>query len=560
MRIRSLMFLASCLLLFACRSVSAQSTFPNSLPRGCTDGQLAVYQLATNVWICGSGAGTGDVTASGTLTANTIILGNGTTSIKSTTTGTGIVTALGVNVGSAGAPILFNGAGGTPSSMTGTNITAIPLAGLVPGSDNGVAVSTGSAYVQKILPDCTDTGGNHLNYTDSTNAFSCGTSGGSGTAFIRAAYAAKTSAYPVVMATDGTIELTTNAATITLPTAVGVAGQAVILKNLQTANALTIATTSAQTIDGAAPGTITNGCLTLESDGANWRIAGSCGLPLSSLTSGGVIYASSTAAVASSALLAANAPVLGGGAGTAPATVAGITSDGTAKLILGVNTTTIGTVKMFGNTSGDFTLTPTAVAGTASVGTLPARSGVMAMETGSTFTTGTIQLRPIYLFTAGVCQNTTASIGLSLFTSNTPTATCKTGSNTTFGVAQYTATAQQVQGMILVPADLTSTSVLLKAAYMGETTSTGNVTWTFSYARVAAGSTLDPSWTDITVTDAAGTSNQLNIIEQTLTLTSLAANDVLFWKFTYTTAPTTPGNQDLIMLSLIPLRTFTIGG
>jgi hypothetical protein len=41
------------------------------------------------------------------------------------TFGTGVQTALGVNVGSAGAPVLFNGAGGTPSSMTGTNITGI---------------------------------------------------------------------------------------------------------------------------------------------------------------------------------------------------------------------------------------------------------------------------------------------------------------------------------------------------------------------------------------------------------------------------------------------------
>lgn len=37
--------------------------------------------------------------------------------------GTGIATALAINTGSAGAPVLFNGAGGTPSSMTGTNIS-----------------------------------------------------------------------------------------------------------------------------------------------------------------------------------------------------------------------------------------------------------------------------------------------------------------------------------------------------------------------------------------------------------------------------------------------------
>jgi hypothetical protein len=44
--------------------------------------------------------------------------------------GTGVATALGVNVGSAGAPVLFNGAGGTPSSLTLTNATGLPLSGL----------------------------------------------------------------------------------------------------------------------------------------------------------------------------------------------------------------------------------------------------------------------------------------------------------------------------------------------------------------------------------------------------------------------------------------------
>jgi hypothetical protein len=45
------------------------------------------------------------------------------------TPGTGVATALAVNVGSAGAPVLFDGAGGTPSSMTLTNATGLPIAG-----------------------------------------------------------------------------------------------------------------------------------------------------------------------------------------------------------------------------------------------------------------------------------------------------------------------------------------------------------------------------------------------------------------------------------------------
>lgn len=58
----------------------------------------------------------------------TLPVANGGTGI--TALGTGIATALGVNVGSAGAPVLFNGAGGTPSSITLTNGTGLPASGV----------------------------------------------------------------------------------------------------------------------------------------------------------------------------------------------------------------------------------------------------------------------------------------------------------------------------------------------------------------------------------------------------------------------------------------------
>lgn len=48
--------------------------------------------------------------------------------------GTGVQTALGVNIGSAGAPVLYNGAGGTPSSLTLTNATGLPAASVVAGA------------------------------------------------------------------------------------------------------------------------------------------------------------------------------------------------------------------------------------------------------------------------------------------------------------------------------------------------------------------------------------------------------------------------------------------
>lgn len=68
------------------------------------------------------------------------------------TFGTGVQTALGVNIGSAGAPVLFNGALGTPSSGVATNLTGTAsglTAGNVTTNANltGHVTSTGNATV-----------------------------------------------------------------------------------------------------------------------------------------------------------------------------------------------------------------------------------------------------------------------------------------------------------------------------------------------------------------------------------------------------------------------------
>lgn len=80
--------------------------------------------------------------------------------------------------------------------------------------------------------------------------------------------------------------------------------------------------------------------------------------------------------------LTSNAVVLG--AWTTDTKVStGITTDWVAGLILWVNATTIGKVKMFGNTSGDATIQPAAAAGTATVITLPSTTSTLATNTGS---------------------------------------------------------------------------------------------------------------------------------------------------------------------------------
>lgn len=66
--------------------------------------------------------------------------------------------------------------------------------------------------------------------------------------------------------------LATNAAGVpTLPTAVGIAGQAFIFKN-NSGSSITPATTGGQTIDGSSPSSVANhGVLRVFSDGANYQ-------------------------------------------------------------------------------------------------------------------------------------------------------------------------------------------------------------------------------------------------------------------------------------------------
>jgi hypothetical protein len=70
--------------------------------------------------------------------------------------GTGVGTALAVNVGSAGAPVLFNGAGGTPTSLTLTNATGLPVAGGGTGAAtlaaNNVLLGNGTSAIQTVAP------------------------------------------------------------------------------------------------------------------------------------------------------------------------------------------------------------------------------------------------------------------------------------------------------------------------------------------------------------------------------------------------------------------------
>lgn len=68
--------------------------------------------------------------------------------------GTGVETALGVNIGSAGATVLFDGVAGTPSAITLTNATGLPLTSGVTGTlaiANGGTGATTAAGIRSAI-------------------------------------------------------------------------------------------------------------------------------------------------------------------------------------------------------------------------------------------------------------------------------------------------------------------------------------------------------------------------------------------------------------------------
>jgi hypothetical protein len=75
--------------------------------------------------------------------------------------GTGVATALAVNVGSSGAPVVNGGALGTPSSGTATNLTGLPISTGVSGLGTGVAsflATPSSANLATAVTDETGSG------------------------------------------------------------------------------------------------------------------------------------------------------------------------------------------------------------------------------------------------------------------------------------------------------------------------------------------------------------------------------------------------------------------
>lgn len=115
-------------------------------------------------------------TGLGTLTDGSVLLGAGTGNVEFATPG------------NAGAPLISAGAGVNPTftnlDLADTDAVGATILGVANGG-TGLSTSTEdavmvgnstTAWEKKVIPDCDDTGGNHINYDQGTNAFTCGTS------------------------------------------------------------------------------------------------------------------------------------------------------------------------------------------------------------------------------------------------------------------------------------------------------------------------------------------------------------------------------------------------
>jgi len=131
----------------------------------CTDtgGNHLNYDASTNTFSCGTSGSGG---SAGTTVDDSLNLGNGTISeVKAVPTCTD----------TGGNHLNYNAS--TNAFSCGTSSSASGSATTI---DDNLLIGNGTISEAKVLPSCTDTGGNHLNYNASTNTLSCGTSGGAG--------------------------------------------------------------------------------------------------------------------------------------------------------------------------------------------------------------------------------------------------------------------------------------------------------------------------------------------------------------------------------------------
>lgn len=433
----------------------------------------AIFTDSSKNLVSNAITGTGNVVMSTSPTLVTPVLGTPTSVTLTNATGlpvstgisglgTGAATALGINVGVAGAFVVSGGALGTPSSGTLTNTTGLPLTtgvtGQLPIANGGTGQATASAAFNALSP-ITTTGDIILgNGTNSATRLGIGLNGyvltSNGTTASWAASTGGVSSFQTSL--SGLTPSSSSTGAITLAGTLGVASGGTgattltgIIKGSGT-SAFTAATAGTDYLappsgtsilkaasggalanavagtDYQAPITLTttgtsgaatfvgntlnipqysgggggSGTVTSVAQSFTGGLISVAGSPITTSgtlaltvagTSGGIPYFSSGTTWATSAALTANALMIGGGAGLAPATIATGTGVVTA---LGVNTGTAGAFVVNGGalgtpTSGTLTNCTFPTLNQNTTGTAAGLSATLAVASGGTGLTAT---------------------------------------------------------------------------------------------------------------------------------------------------------------------------
>jgi hypothetical protein len=145
-------------------------------------------------------------------------------------------------------------------------------------------------------------------------------------------------------------------------------------------------------------GTVSTGVVTITSGGAAPQGTGAYVRATSpSLTTPALGVATATSLAINGATIGSDGLAVTGSAAISSTMTSGVHTIAGAgpQIVLGANAATLGSIKMFGNTSGDATIQPAAIAGTSTVLTLPAATDTLAgIAATQTLTNKTIPTRP----------------------------------------------------------------------------------------------------------------------------------------------------------------------